>query len=117
MADVYNGDWIAEVGERDGWPAETLRKNRDTTQTQRAVFSDAVRRGVHVAFGTDAGVFPHGLNARQLPVMVRLGLSPVAALRAATFDAARCLGWDGRGGLAAAGPLRRPVGRRGPRAR
>ena len=95
VADVYNGDWIAEIGERDGWPAQTLRKNRDTTQTQRAVFSAAVRRGVNVAFGTDAGVFPHGLNARQLPVMVRLGLSPVAALRAATFDAARCLDWDG----------------------
>ena len=96
VADVYNGDWINEVGERDGWPEETLRKNRDTTLTQRAVFSDAVRRGVRVAFGTDAGVIPHGLNARQLPVMVRLGLAPVAALRAATFDAARCLGWRTR---------------------
>jgi imidazolonepropionase-like amidohydrolase len=94
VADVYNGDWIAEVGEQDGWPAETLRKNRDTTDTQRVVFSNALRRGVRVAFGTDAGVFPHGLNARQLPVMVRLGLSPVAALRAATFDAAQCLGWE-----------------------
>ena len=62
------------------------------------MFAAAVRRGVQVAFGTDAGVFPHGLNARQLPVMVRLGLSPVAALRAATFDAARCLEWDGEVG-------------------
>lgn len=98
VADVYNGDWIAEIGERDGWPAETLRKNHDTTQAQRAVFSDAVRRGVLVAFGTDAGVFPHGLNARQLPVMVRLGLPPLSTLRAATLDAARCLGWEGEVG-------------------
>jgi imidazolonepropionase-like amidohydrolase len=103
VADVYNGDWIAEVGERDGWPAETLRKNRDTTQAQRAVFSAAIRRGVPIAFGTDAGVFPHGRNARQLPIMVRLGLSPVAALQAATLDAARCLGWEAEVGSLRAG--------------
>ncbi len=94
VADVYNGDWIAEVGTRDGWPAELLRKNRETTETQRAVFRSALERGNAIAFGTDAGVFPHGLNARQLAVMVRLGMTPVAALQAATRDAARCLGWE-----------------------
>ena len=99
VADVYNGDWIAEVGERDGWPAELLRKNRETTDTQRAVFRAAVEGGNAIAFGTDSGVFPHGLNARQLPVMVRLGLTPVAALLAATRDAALCLGWEEVGSL------------------
>jgi imidazolonepropionase-like amidohydrolase len=94
VADVYNGTWIAEVGEREQWPRETLRKNADTTDAQRAVFTEAVRRGLNVAFGTDSGVYPHGLNARQLPVMVGLGMTPVGALRAATWDAARCLGWD-----------------------
>ncbi len=93
VADVYNGDWIAEVGERDGWPDELLRKNRETTQTQRAVFRAALARGNRIAFGTDAGVFPHGLNARQLPVMVGLGMSPVQALQSATTEAAQCLGW------------------------
>ena len=94
VADVYNGDYIEETGVRDGWPAELLRKNRETTGTQREAFSKAVERGLNIAFGTDAGVYPHGANARQLPIMVRLGLAPLATLRAATADAARCMGWD-----------------------
>ncbi len=98
VADVYNGDHIAETGAREGWPEELLRKNHETTDTQRSVFRRAVQRGVPIAFGTDAGVFPHGRNARQLAVMVALGQSPMAALRAATVDAARCMGWEDRVG-------------------
>jgi imidazolonepropionase-like amidohydrolase len=94
VADVYNGTWIAETGTREGWPRETLKKNEDTTDTQRAVFAKAVERGINIGFGTDSGVYPHGLNARQFPVMVSLGMSPLAAIRSATYDAARCLGWD-----------------------
>jgi imidazolonepropionase-like amidohydrolase len=94
VADVYNGDYIEETGVREGWPAELLRKNRETTGTQREAFSKAVERGLNIAFGTDAGVYPHGANARQLPIMVRLGLAPLATLRAATADAARCMGWE-----------------------
>ena len=98
VADVYNGDWIDEVGSRDGWPAGTLAKNRDTTAAQREVFTEALHRGNRIGFGTDAGVFPHGLNARQLPVMVGLGMSPAAVLRAATLSAAECMGWAHRVG-------------------
>jgi imidazolonepropionase-like amidohydrolase len=92
VADVYNGDWIDQVGNRDGWPAGTLRKNRETTDAQREVFAEAVRRGLNLGFGTDAGVFPHGMNARQFPVMVGLGMSATAAIRAATVSAAECIG-------------------------
>ena len=99
VADVYNGDFIAETGERDGWPEELLRKNSETTQTQRAAFARAVERGNLLAFGTDAGVFPHGQNARQLPIMVRLGMTPVGAVQAATVRAAECLGRDDVGAL------------------
>jgi imidazolonepropionase-like amidohydrolase len=91
VADVYNGDWIEETGRASGWPAATLQKNTDTTQTQREAFTRALDLGVPIAFGTDAGVFPHGLNARQLPVMVDLGMAPIEALRAATVVAAQCL--------------------------
>jgi imidazolonepropionase-like amidohydrolase len=100
VADVWNGDWIAETGSREGWPPETLQKNADTTQTQRDAFARAVELGVRIGYGTDSGVYPHGMNARQLPVMVRLGLSPADTLRAATVWAAECLGHTDVGVLA-----------------
>jgi imidazolonepropionase-like amidohydrolase len=88
VMDVYNGDWINEVGTRDGWPADTLRKNRDTTDVQRNGFRKAVQAGVKIAFGTDAGVYPHGLNARQFKYMVRFGMTPMQAIQSATTTAA-----------------------------
>jgi imidazolonepropionase-like amidohydrolase len=94
VADIYNGDYTEEVGSRDGWSAEILRKNRETTGTQREAFTKAVRAGVKIGFGTDAGIYPHGQNARQFAYMVRYGLSPLGAIRAATIDAARCLGQE-----------------------
>ncbi|HEX4846923.1 MAG TPA: amidohydrolase family protein [Novosphingobium sp.] len=94
VMDVYNGDFIAEVGRRDGWSAEILRKNDETTEVQRQGFTKAVRAGVKVVFGTDAGVFPHGLNARQFRYMVRLGMTPLQAIQSATTVAAEFLGWD-----------------------
>ena len=60
VADVYDGDWIDEVGTRDGWPDETMDKNRLTTHAQRDGFRKAVAAGVNIAFGTDSGVYPHG---------------------------------------------------------
>ncbi|MGH8134767.1 MAG: amidohydrolase family protein [Steroidobacteraceae bacterium] len=92
VADIYNGDYTEEVGTREGWSAELLRKNRETTGIQREAFRKAVRAGVRIGFGTDAGIYPHGDNARQFAYMVRYGLSPLGAIRAATIDAARCLG-------------------------
>ncbi len=94
VADIYNGDYIDEVGTRDGWPEETLQKNRDTTETQRDVFRKAVKMGVKIAYGTDSGVYPHGDNAKQLPYMVKYGMTPIAAIRSATLSAAELLGWE-----------------------
>jgi len=92
VADIYNGDYIAEVGTRDGWPEEVLRKNRETTDTQRAAFAKAVKAGVRIGYGTDSGVYPHGGNARQFAYMVRYGMTPIEAIRAATTSAAASLG-------------------------
>jgi imidazolonepropionase-like amidohydrolase len=103
VADVYNGDYTEEVGRRDGWPEDILRKNRETTGTQRAAFERAVRAGVKIAFGTDAGIFPHGENARQFAYMVRYGQTPLAAIRAATIDAAAALGRERELGSVAPG--------------
>jgi len=94
VADVYNGDYTEEIGRRDGWHQEILRKNRETTDTQRVAFTKAVRAGVRIGFGTDVGLLPHGDNARQFAYMVRYGLSPLGAIRSATIDAARCLGQE-----------------------
>ena len=94
VADIYNGDYIDEVGHREHWSEEILRKNTETTRTQRDGFAKAVKAGVNIAFGTDAGVYPHGNNARQFAYMVKYGLTPLQAIRAETIDAARALGHD-----------------------
>ncbi len=103
VADIYNGDYINEIGARDGWPEEILRKNRETTETQRAGFVLAARAGVRIAFGTDAGVYPHGDNARQFAYMVRYGLTPMQAIQSATIDSARLLGKESELGSIASG--------------
>jgi len=90
--DIYDGDWIDEVGTREHWPAEYLKKNRDTTDLQRQGFAKAVKLGVPLTFGTDAGVYPHGDNAKQFVYMVKYGLTPARAVRSATSDAAELLG-------------------------
>ena len=105
VMDIYNGDYIDDVGTAEGWPAEYLRKNRETTQVQRDAFRRAVALGVPLAFGTDAGVYPHGLNARQFRYMVANGMSPLEAIRAATINAAQVIGHDKELGRIAPGSL------------
>lgn len=92
VMDIYNGDFIEEIGTRDGWPSDMLRKNEETTDAQRDGFSRAVRAGVRIAYGTDAGVYPHGDNARQFPYMVRYGMTPMQAIQSATTSAAELMG-------------------------
>lgn len=94
VMDIYDGDWIDEQGTREGWPEEYLRKNRETTQEQRDAFTKAVRMGVRLGFGTDAGVYPHGMNARQFAYMVRYGMTTAQAIRSATLDAATLIGHE-----------------------
>jgi imidazolonepropionase-like amidohydrolase len=105
VADIYNGDYIASEGRRLGWPEEFLRKNDETTEAQRQGFRKAVAAGVRLAYGTDSGVYPHGDNAKQLPYMVRYGMTPMQALRSATIEAARNMGWEERVGSLAPGKL------------
>lgn len=105
VMDVFNGDYIDEVGTAEGWPEEYLRKNRETTQVQRDNFRRAVELGVPLAFGSDAGVFPHGMNARQFGYMVANGMTPLQAIRAATIDAASVIGKQDELGNIAPGML------------
>jgi imidazolonepropionase-like amidohydrolase len=105
VADVYCGDYIAEVGREQGWRADVLRKNDETTLAQRQGFTKCVQAGVRIAFGTDSGIYPHGLNARQFAYQVRCGQSTLEAIRSATLHAAELLRWDDRVGRIQAGYL------------
>jgi imidazolonepropionase-like amidohydrolase len=103
VADIYCGDYIAEFGGANGWDPEILRKNDETTITQRQVFAKCVEAGVSIAYGTDVGIYPHGFNARQLAYHVKWGQTPLEALRAATLSAAELIGWSGQVGVLAPG--------------
>jgi imidazolonepropionase-like amidohydrolase len=103
--DIYNGDYIATEGRRQGWPEEFLRKNDETTEAQRQVFSKAYHAGVPIVYATDAAVYPHGDNARQFRIMVERGMTPMDAIRSATSVAARYMGWQDRVGALAPGRL------------
>ena len=103
VADIYNGDYTDSVGRRDGWSAEILRKNSETTETQRVAFRKAVGMGVRIGYGTDSGIYPHGLNANQLAYMVKYGMTPMQALQSATIRASEAMGWADKVGSIAAG--------------
>ena len=93
VADIWNGDYTDSVGRAQKWPADILRKNTETTELQRAGFRKAVALGVRIAFGTDSGIYPHGLNAMQLPYMVKYGMTPMQAIQSATISAAELMQW------------------------
>jgi imidazolonepropionase-like amidohydrolase len=103
VMDIYNGDYINDIGAKEGWPEEYLRKNRETTDLQREGFTKAVKLGVKLAYGTDSGVYPHGLNARQFAYMVKYGMTPIQAIQSATIRAAELLGKEDQLGSISAG--------------
>ena len=98
VADVYDGDWIAEEGARGGWSPNVMRKNEETTDAQREGFTKAVKAGVAIAYGTDSGVYPHAWVAKQFAYMVRFGMTPMQAIRSATLVASELMGWRDRVG-------------------
>ncbi|MEP7349719.1 MAG: amidohydrolase family protein [Sphingorhabdus sp.] len=105
VMDIYNGDYINDIGTKEGWPEEYLRKNRETTDVQRAGFTKAVKMGVKLAYGTDSGVYPHGGNAKQFAYMVRYGMTPMQAIQSATIRAAELLGKEHELGSIAPGRI------------
>jgi len=93
--DIYNDDYILATGTANGTEQESLDKEKAIGLAQRQTFQRAVNAGVRMIFGTDAGVFPHGDNARQFAKMVEWGMTPIEAIRAATLNAAEALGMGG----------------------
>ena len=92
VMDIYNDDYILNEAPKWGLPTENLDKERMVGRLQRENFRKAVQAGVKMAFGTDAGVYPHGDNARQFFYMVKFGMTPAQAIRAATSSAADLIG-------------------------
>ena len=90
--DIYNDDFILSDGAKMGMLPESLAKERSIGRKQRETFRRAVQAGVSMTFGTDAGVYPHGDNAKQFAKMVEWGMTPMQAVQAATSTAARVLG-------------------------
>jgi len=93
---LYLSDWMAENATRIGLPEMYAGKMRTIISVARANVKKAFDAGVKVAFGTDAAVFPHGLNAREFAVYVKMGMTPLQAIQTATVNAADLLGWSDR---------------------
>ncbi len=96
--DIYNDDYILAMGEKAGMLPESIEKEKQIGRLQRENFRKAFQAGAKMAFGTDAGVYPHGDNARQFAKMVEWGMKPLDAIQAATINAADLLGWSAQVG-------------------
>jgi imidazolonepropionase-like amidohydrolase len=100
---LYVGAYLIESQGKLGIPANQQEKAKLIATQCRSSVSRAFKAGVKLAFGTDAGVFPHGLNAREFKLLVDCGLTPMQAIRDATANAAELLGWTDRVGRVAQG--------------
>lgn len=103
VMDIYNDDYIVAEFSKKGYPQKIIDKERLVGRTQRENFRKAVQAGAKMAFGSDAGVYPHGWNGKQFAKMVEWGMTPLQAIKAATVDAADVLGWRDRIGSIEAG--------------
>ena len=90
--DIYDEECIQDSGKQSQTPADFLEHDRGLGEIQRRNFTKAVRAGVKMSFGTDAGVCPHGINARQFAFMVKYGMTPLQAIQSATRNAADLIG-------------------------
>jgi imidazolonepropionase-like amidohydrolase len=100
---LYLGDWMIDNAGLTRLPPPLLAKAQVVIPAARKNIAHAFSSGVKVAFGTDAAVYPHGMNAHEFAVMVKLGLTPLQAIQAATINAADLLGWSGKVGTLAPG--------------
>ncbi len=101
--DIYNTDYTQSEGKKNGVLEDNLRKDREVADVQREGFRKANAAGVKMVFGSDAGVMPHDLAVNQFQTMVRFGMTPLQALRAATSTAAEALGREKDVGAIAVG--------------
>ncbi|WNH09914.1 metal-dependent hydrolase family protein [Thalassobellus suaedae] len=103
VADIYVDDYIlAEYGKL-GFPEDIINKEKIVGLIQRQNFQKAHKAGVKIAFGSDAGVYPHGWNGKQFYHMVKWGMTPMQAIQSATINASDLMGWEDKVGSIAVG--------------
>ena len=100
---LYLGDWFLANYEALRLPPQIIAKAKEVMPMMKKNIGEAIKKGVPVAFGTDAAVYPHGLNAREFAVYVRMGMTPIQAIQTATVHASKLLGWEDRIGAIEAG--------------
>jgi imidazolonepropionase-like amidohydrolase len=103
VADIYNDDYILAEYTRLGYPQKIIDKEKMVGRVQRENFRKAFQAGVKCAFGTDAGVYPHGWNGKQFAKQVEWGMTPMQAIQSATTSAADLIGWKTKTGQLAPG--------------
>jgi len=91
--DVYDDDYILAEGAKNGVEPASMDKERQVGRLQRENFRKAHQAGAKMGFATDAGVYPHGWNAKQLKTMTLWGMTPMQAIAAATVSDAEIMGW------------------------
>jgi len=96
--DIYNDDYILSEYSKMGVPQKIIEKEKLVGLVQRQNFQKAVKAGAKMSFGSDAGVYPHGDNAKQFALMVKWGMTPIQAIQAATVNAADLLGLSEKAG-------------------
>jgi len=90
--DIYDEECIQEDGKNGRTPQDFLEHDREIGKLQRGNFRKAVKAGLKMSFGTDAGVCAYGDNAKQFAWMVKYGMTPMQAIQSATSAAADLLG-------------------------
>lgn len=105
MADIYVDDYIVSELAKMGYPEKMIIKEKQLGQAQRENFQKALKASVKMVYGTDAGVYPHGWNAKQFSYMVKWGMTPMQAIQSSTINAADLMGWKKKVGSIKAGKL------------
>jgi imidazolonepropionase-like amidohydrolase len=99
----YTNQYMIERGAEGGYQPYQIEKSRQVLGLKMQSLRDAIKAGIPIAYGTDAGVQPHGINARQFPMLIEAGMTPLEAIRAATLVNARLFRMEGRIGTVRAG--------------
>jgi imidazolonepropionase-like amidohydrolase len=100
---VYLEDWVLQNMQTLGWTPNMMEKGKTVIPIAQKNVSHAFKSGVKVALGTDAAVYPHGLNGHEFGKMVEMGLTPLQSVQAGTVNAADLLGWTDKIGTIEAG--------------